>query len=101
MLPEYSSTAPGSWMVARSKKGLEVDTWPTGKAASTGRMIGLMQVTEVADGVSPGAQSRAERTATLGVFCTNGWPVRCFRVSKPAKKKSLSLTIGPPADPPN
>jgi len=41
---------------------------PGGKAASRGRMAGLIQVTAVAEGVSPGVQSRAARTALLGVF---------------------------------
>src|ERR1700737_3916554 len=99
MLPEYSSTEPGPSTVARSKNGLDVATCPTGKALSSGLMTGLIQVTEVADGVSPGAQSRAARTPALGVFSTNGDPVLCFNTSTPAKKKSLSLAIGPPTDP--
>src|SRR5437870_11152700 len=90
MLPEYSSMRPDSRTLSRSKKGFEVGVKPFGKAASRGRMAGLIQVTAVAEGVSPGVQSRAARTALLGVFSTNGTAVLCFSVSKPAKKKSLS-----------
>src|SRR6516164_4100001 len=101
MLPEYSSITLGSRTLSRSKKGFDVVDTPSGKAASRGRIAGLMQVTAVAEGTSPGVQSRAARTARLGVFSTNGTALLCFMVSNPAKKKSLSLIIGPPTDPPN
>src|SRR5215472_13766714 len=101
MLPEYSSTLPGSRTLSRSKNGLDVDVTPTGKAAKRGRIAGLMHVTALDEGVSPGLQSRAERTARLRVFSTKGVAVLCARASTPAKKKSLSFMIGPPMDPPN
>ena len=87
--------------MALSKKGLDVEVWPTGNAASSGRIAGLMQVTLVPEAGTPRAQSGAMRTAALGVFSTIGTAVRCFIASMPAKKNSLSFWMGPPADPPN
>src|ERR1700737_3645021 len=101
MLPEYSSTLPGPCTVARSKKGLDVEAWPTGNAGNKGRIAAFTHVTAVAEGVWPAAHVGALRTAALSVFCTNGTDVRCFRASTPPKKKSLFCWIGPPTEPPN
>src|ERR1017187_1965629 len=100
MLPEYSSTEPGSWTLTMSNNGFTEAVCPTGKACSSGRMAAFIQVGVVCCGV-PGKQSGSARTAALGVDSMYGEVVLCFSVSIPAKKNNLSLTIGPPTDPPN
>src|ERR1035437_3952607 len=100
MLPEYSSTEPGPCTLTMSNNGLMEEVCPIGKALSNGRMAALMHV-GVACCAVPGGQSGSARTAALGVDSMNGEVVRCFSVSTPAKKNSLSLTSEPPTDPPN
>src|ERR1035437_7403456 len=100
MLPEYSSMEPGSCTLTMSNNEFAEENCPTGNAFSRGRMAAFMQVGMACCAV-PGGQSGSERTAALGVDSMNGEVVLCFSASKPAKKKSLFSTMGPPTEPPS
>src|ERR1022692_2055990 len=100
MLPEYSLAEPGPCILTMSNNGLLEAVWPTGKALSKGRTAGLIHVGVVCCPVPAGQSGRA-RAAALGGDSMNGEVVLCLSVSMPPKKNSLSLTSGPPTDPPN